>query len=61
MTFMEWWSEYRKTLSPDRWPVNLAGDAFEVGVQEGLRRAAEKETRKKPTGLIHNTDEQEGE
>jgi hypothetical protein len=31
--------------------------AFEAGVQEGLRRAAEKEARKRPTGLVFLEEE----
>jgi hypothetical protein len=30
--------------------------AFDAGIEEGLRQAAEKEARKKPTGMVLNEE-----
>lgn len=57
MTFEDWRVKFgRDNYTLEGHEHAMARSAFDAGVAEGLRRAAEKEARKKPTGLITNDE-----
>lgn len=62
MDFDTFWKTYAEGSNSHRLAVatryrrDIAQHAFDAGVAEGLRQAAEKEARKKSTGLVLNAD-----
>jgi hypothetical protein len=57
MDFGEWWTvNHQGFTNNETGKFDIAREAYLAGVKEGFRRAAEKEARKRSTGLVHNEE-----